>query len=320
MASHPDLGYLRETLVRLAGDGAHWISLCDNREDILEWSDGPYAIEVHCRKTMPNGFPASWQEPLDASRLVCDALRALFGQSPLRPGTYTLPECLRPAIWKGGTLTVEMDDLIKGFGFIIEATDCPETAPIPSGALNTEIPPSATPEVIDCFAGVVEPAHLADIPETGPVALPDCILEKRPDSESQPEPAPAPAPFYRLYVVVALDAVKAMKGNRGRLGTQIGHGFVHALFDALDRFPEDVRAYRTQSSAFKITLAVETGEQLQDLIERYRGVCGVSLVEERGTRGDGSVNEAVKGITALGIGPIRTDLVGEDLATLRPLL
>jgi hypothetical protein len=45
----------------------------------------------------------------------------------------------------------------------------------------------------------------------------------------------------------------------------------------------------------------------------------VSLVEEKGTKADGSVNEAMRGVTNLGLGPIRSDQIGDDLKALKPL-
>ena len=127
-------------------------------------------------------------------------------------------------------------------------------------------------------------------------------------------------PPYRLYTILAADAVKAMKGNRGRMVTQGGHGYLHAFWDAEARFPDDAGAYKAQKSAFKVTLVAETGDQLRDLMERYRPICGVALTEETGSRMDGTVNEEVRAVTDIGIGPIREDLIGDDLKTLKTFL
>ena len=125
------------------------------------------------------------------------------------------------------------------------------------------------------------------------------------------------SPIYKLYAIVSAPAIKAMGGNRGRLATQVGHAYVHALWDAEARFAEDVHSYRTQGSAFKVALVADDSQVLRDLAEKYRAICGVSLVEETGSKGDGSVNEAVKGVTALGIGPLRIDLIDDDLRRLK---
>jgi hypothetical protein len=124
-------------------------------------------------------------------------------------------------------------------------------------------------------------------------------------------------PIYKLYAIVLSSAIKGMNGNRGRMGLQMAHGYVHALWDAMDRFPEAHDAFRAQPSAFKIALTTDDPEVLRTLAEKYRPICGVSLVEERGTKADGSINEAVRGVTCLGLGPIRSDLIGEDLAGLK---
>ena len=124
----------------------------------------------------------------------------------------------------------------------------------------------------------------------------------------------------KLFLIVSAEALKNMKGNRGRMVTQGGHGWVHVLWDAMKRFPADVEAYQNQDSAFKITLVVENDTALRELATKYKDVCGVSLVEERGTRADGTVNEDVKGVTCLGLGPISMDAIGDDLKALKVLL
>ena len=128
------------------------------------------------------------------------------------------------------------------------------------------------------------------------------------------------APLYRLYTILNSEAVKDMKGNRGRMVTQGAHGYLHAFWDAEARFPEDARAYRTQASAFKITLVAGSEAELRAIAERYRDLCGVAVTEEKGTRTDGTVNVEVRGVTGIGIGPLRDDLVGEDIRALRPFL
>jgi len=129
-----------------------------------------------------------------------------------------------------------------------------------------------------------------------------------------------PDQIYRLYTILAADAVKDMKGNRGRMVTQGGHGLVHALWDAMDRFPADCTAYRAQGSAFKMALVVPDAASLERLFVAYQPLCGVSLVREQGTRVNGDLNVEVQSTTALGLGPIRSDLVGDDLRALKPFL
>ncbi len=123
--------------------------------------------------------------------------------------------------------------------------------------------------------------------------------------------------IYKLYAVLLIPAVKAMNGNRGKMVTQGGHAFVHALWDAEDRFPDAVAPFRGPPSAFKIALAIDDETALRALADRYGSICGVSLVEERGAKADGSVNEAARGVTGLGIGPIREDQIDDDLRLLK---
>ncbi len=125
---------------------------------------------------------------------------------------------------------------------------------------------------------------------------------------------------FKLYSIMSGAAVKKMNGVRGKMVSQGGHGFMHAYWDSEDRFPDDAKAYRRQTSAFKITLAVEDEGQLVALMEKYRPLCGVSLVEERGTKADGSINEKAQGVTCLGLGPIDADLIGDDLRALKGFL
>jgi hypothetical protein len=124
-------------------------------------------------------------------------------------------------------------------------------------------------------------------------------------------------PIYRLYHIVYKPALKSLQGNRGRMIGQGGHGFVHAVFDAMERFPDDLAAYR-RGVAYKITLETDDEAILHALRARYKPICGVSLVEENGTRAGKADNENVRGITGLGIGPIRDDLIGDDLIALAP--
>jgi hypothetical protein len=103
-------------------------------------------------------------------------------------------------------------------------------------------------------------------------------------------------------------AIRAMNGNRGRMIVQAGHAYVHALWDAQDRFPEAVAVYRSQP-AFKICLAVDS---------RYHDICGVSVVQETGSKVSGEVDQKnALMTTALGIGPIHIDQISNDLSSLK---
>lgn len=118
-----------------------------------------------------------------------------------------------------------------------------------------------------------------------------------------------PAEKIKMYAIFALESVKKMNGNRGKLGTQAGHAYLHAFWDAEKRFPEMAQKYRDTTHAYKITLAVETVEQLKELEAIYRDVCGVSLVTDAGF----TVFEEPT-TTCLGIGPLPDFLKEEVLA------
>lgn len=115
----------------------------------------------------------------------------------------------------------------------------------------------------------------------------------------------------KMYVIFAMESVRKMNGNRGKLAAQAGHGYLHSSWDAADRFPEMLNAYRDSSHAYKIALAVETVDELEKLHEAYRDICGVSLVKDAGFT---VFSEPT--VTCLGIGPIPESLMREDLKSL----
>lgn len=120
---------------------------------------------------------------------------------------------------------------------------------------------------------------------------------------------------HKMYVVVAKEALDAMKGNRGKLAAQTGHGFLHAFWDASVRFPEDAAAYQNSGLAVKITLIVPTIADLGKLLASYRDKCGVSLVTDAAR----TVFD-VPMTTCLGIGPIKLDDIDIDLRSIPVLI
>lgn len=124
----------------------------------------------------------------------------------------------------------------------------------------------------------------------------------------------------KMYCLCSKEALDKMKGIRGKMITQGGHAYLHAFWDAEKRFPRLAQAYRATDHAYKITVVVPTEADLIAFEERYRGVCGVSLVKDAGftvfKNEDGSPNPT---ITFLGLGPIPQSLVGDDLADLKTL-
>jgi len=118
--------------------------------------------------------------------------------------------------------------------------------------------------------------------------------------------------MYRMYFIVCLDAVKKMNGIRGKMMTQAGHGYLHSFWDAQARFPDDATGYTRVDHPRKITVQVDSEHDLNALYAAYRRVCGVSLVKDSGFT---VFNEPT--VTGLGIGPIKEDLIGDDLKGLK---
>ena len=119
---------------------------------------------------------------------------------------------------------------------------------------------------------------------------------------------------HKLYCVFSKEAIDLMKGSRGKLAAQAGHAYVHAVWDAENRFPESLKAYRDSPHSYKIGLVVPTEADLRALEESYRSICGVSLVTDAGfTIFDGPTT------TCLGIGPIDVDKIKDDLKALKTL-
>ena len=118
----------------------------------------------------------------------------------------------------------------------------------------------------------------------------------------------------KLYCIVSEVALAAMKGSRGKLGSQCGHAYLHAFWDCEERFPELARAYKDSPRAYKITLKAADTAALEELAALYKTQCGVSLVTDAGlTVFDGPT------VTCLGIGPIDPDKRETILKGLKPL-
>jgi peptidyl-tRNA hydrolase len=111
---------------------------------------------------------------------------------------------------------------------------------------------------------------------------------------------------------MAKDSIDKMKGVRGKMITQGGHGYLHAFWDSEKRFPDFARAYRESSHAYKITLIVPTTVDLFPLMHAYHPICGVSMVQDAGFT---VFTEPT--VTCLGIGPIPEHLIGDDLKALK---
>jgi peptidyl-tRNA hydrolase len=122
-----------------------------------------------------------------------------------------------------------------------------------------------------------------------------------------------------MYCIFAMDSVERMGGSRGKLGSQAGHAYLHAFWDAEARFPAMAAAYRS-GLAFKITMSVPTVDELRALEAAYRDVCGLSLVKDAGrTVFKDEQGNPLPTVTCLGLGPLPESLKGDDLKALRPM-
>lgn len=136
---------------------------------------------------------------------------------------------------------------------------------------------------------------------------------------------------YKMYCVYSMEAVKAMNGNRGKLGAMAGHAFLHAYWDAEERHlrragadTEYSRSYKVgpaldyrwkSKAAKKVCLRVETTAELLELEKIYKDRCGVSLVTDSGlTVFDGPTT------VCLGIGPLSDDMCEDTLKGLKVLI
>ena len=116
----------------------------------------------------------------------------------------------------------------------------------------------------------------------------------------------------KMYCIFAKEAIKKMNGVRGKMCTQAGHAYVHTMLNAMRDYPEQALAYVNGDHAYKITVVVDTVEQLKELEKAYEGVCATRLITDKGFT---VFKEPTT--TCLGIGPIREDQMGDDLKNLK---
>ena len=127
------------------------------------------------------------------------------------------------------------------------------------------------------------------------------LKSKRWDRYPHSEPILESSMMLKLYCVFDAEAVKAMKGNRGKLAAQAGHAYIKSFWDSEDRFPALADDYKNRKDTreYKIALVAENADVLRQLEAIYKPICGVSLVTDAGlTVFDGPT------VTCLGIGPI----------------
>lgn len=116
----------------------------------------------------------------------------------------------------------------------------------------------------------------------------------------------------RMYCIVSEEAVKATKGNRGKMLAQAGHAYLHSFWDAQRRFPKMAQDYQESPRAYKIALKVAGEAELRVLHKTYAPLCGGTFVVDAAL----TVFED-ETVTCIGIGPIPEELIGEDLFSLK---
>lgn len=134
----------------------------------------------------------------------------------------------------------------------------------------------------------------------------------------------------KMYCIFAMESIKKMGGNRGKLAAMSGHAYLHAFWDATQKIkfedsppkhPQNMnkliqaQAYRESKHAYKICLVVDTVTELETLYNAYKDVCGVSLVKDAGFT---VFDEPT--VTCLGLGPISEDNIGDDIKALKVLM
>lgn len=113
----------------------------------------------------------------------------------------------------------------------------------------------------------------------------------------------------RMIAIVHNPAIKAINGIRGKICAQTGHAFLHSFWDAEERHPERANAYKHSGAARKITLICEDEKVMRELVELYRPITGVTVVEDMGL----TVFHGKKTFTCVGIGPIKKSEQIDDI-------
>ena len=122
----------------------------------------------------------------------------------------------------------------------------------------------------------------------------------------------------KMYAIFARETLRQMQFE-GKLAAQAGHAYLHAWWDAEERLrfqpPKDFVhsqytrywtdtcvPYKRNDDARKISLVVDTVDELRDLYNTFSPHMGATLVEDCGY----TVFDRPT-ITAVGLGPIASD-------------
>lgn len=132
---------------------------------------------------------------------------------------------------------------------------------------------------------------------------------------------------YIMYCIFSKEAIKLMNGNRGKFASMAGHAYLHAFWDSDSKYrsyygglggdsPGNADLYKDSGFAKKVTLAVDTTEQLEALYERIKELpYGKTLVVDRGL----TVFEGPTTV-CIGFGPVPKREVPYSLSILKVLI
>lgn len=121
----------------------------------------------------------------------------------------------------------------------------------------------------------------------------------------------------KMYCIFAMESIKKMNGSRGKLASMAGHAYLHSYWDSQNRESELMKnsnSYKESKHAYKITLVVDTVEELKLIEQEYKNICGVSLVTDAGLT---VFNEPT--IVCLGVGPLSDSFVTDTIRNLKVL-
>ena len=124
----------------------------------------------------------------------------------------------------------------------------------------------------------------------------------------------------KMYAIFARETLREMK-YEGKLAAQAGHAYLHAWWDAEDRlafehiskwagtykeetpyYTNVMRPYRDGNDARKISLVVDTVDELEALYSMFKPHMGATIVDDCGYTVFNCTTT-----TAVGLGPIPSD-------------
>lgn len=117
---------------------------------------------------------------------------------------------------------------------------------------------------------------------------------------------------HKMYCVFAKESIVKMEKFRGKMCAQAGHAFLHTYMESVNNFPDVALAYYNGEHAFKIVLIVDTVNDLVALEQAYHSKCQTRLITDKGFT---VFDEPTT--TCLGLGPINTDDIGDDIKALK---